>query len=178
MYQLRVRLNEETRAKIKLRVEFVPAPIWQFNLRSKQADELTWQSDLISLSKAIDPKDPSTLNNVVGPDAKEPGTLFGPRDFNLMFKTRTGPVEHSANSVMAAAPIGATGPAGTIPISAGAAEQPWALTAGTSIVSESASPAVVEKETSVAYLRPETAQSSSWTVIGLLWIALRRSPPR
>jgi len=36
MYQLRVRLNEETRAKIKLRVEFVPAPIWQFNLRSKE----------------------------------------------------------------------------------------------------------------------------------------------
>jgi glycyl-tRNA synthetase len=55
-----------------------------FNLRAKQADELHWQSDLVTLTTVPDHA------QVVGPDAREPGTLTEPREFNLMFKTFIG----------------------------------------------------------------------------------------
>ncbi|MDZ7372112.1 MAG: glycine--tRNA ligase [candidate division KSB1 bacterium] len=39
------------------------------------------------------------FKRIVGPDAKEAGTLTEPRQFNLMFKTFIGPVEDSANVI-------------------------------------------------------------------------------
>jgi glycyl-tRNA synthetase len=55
-----------------------------FNLRSKQADELQWESPLASLTTVSDPA------AVLAPDAKTLGTLTAPREFNLMFKTIVG----------------------------------------------------------------------------------------
>jgi glycyl-tRNA synthetase len=55
-----------------------------FNLRGKQVDELHWQGELLSLPAVKD------LSQVVGPDAKQLGTLTEPREFNLMFKTFVG----------------------------------------------------------------------------------------
>jgi glycyl-tRNA synthetase len=55
-----------------------------FNLRAKHADELSWQSDLVSLTTVDD------FARVLGPDAKQLGTLTEPREFNLMFKTYIG----------------------------------------------------------------------------------------
>src|SRR5262245_9573100 len=57
-----------------------------FNMRSKQAEELAWQSEIIALPAAA--KD--DMGAVLGPDAKELGTLTPPREFNLMFKTIVG----------------------------------------------------------------------------------------
>src|SRR5262249_57020252 len=55
-----------------------------FNLRAKNADELHWAGPLISLTTVKD------FSRVLGPDAKELGTLTDPREFNLMFKTIVG----------------------------------------------------------------------------------------
>ncbi|MDA7977340.1 MAG: glycine--tRNA ligase [Pirellulales bacterium] len=55
-----------------------------FKLRSKNADELSWTSDFVSLSAMSD------FAEVLGPDANELGTLTPPREFNLMFKTIVG----------------------------------------------------------------------------------------
>lgn len=55
-----------------------------FNLRSKDAGELAWESELVSLTTV------SELAEVLGPDAKATGTLTPPREFNLMFKTIVG----------------------------------------------------------------------------------------
>src|SRR5438270_779988 len=55
-----------------------------FNLRAKTADELHWDGPLVSLTAVQD------FARVLGPDAKEPGTLTPPREFNLMFKTIVG----------------------------------------------------------------------------------------
>jgi glycyl-tRNA synthetase len=55
-----------------------------FNIRAKNAEELAWDGDFIDLPAIED------LSQVLGPDAKEPGTLTSPRDFNLMFKTIVG----------------------------------------------------------------------------------------
>ena len=55
-----------------------------FNLRAKQADELAWEGPMASLTTVTD------LARVLGPDAKTPGTLTPPREFNLMFKTFIG----------------------------------------------------------------------------------------
>jgi glycyl-tRNA synthetase len=55
-----------------------------FNLRAKNADELHWDGGLVSLTTVKD------FSQVLGPDAKEPGTLTPPREFNLMFKTIVG----------------------------------------------------------------------------------------
>ena len=52
-----------------------------FNLRGKKADELHWEGGLVSLTAVTD------FAQVLGPDAKELGTLTPPREFNLMFKT-------------------------------------------------------------------------------------------
>jgi glycyl-tRNA synthetase len=54
------------------------------NLRAKNADELHWDGPLVSLATVKD------FSQVLGPDAKEPGTLTEPREFNLMFKTIVG----------------------------------------------------------------------------------------
>jgi glycyl-tRNA synthetase len=55
-----------------------------FNLRGKNADELHWDGPLVSLTTIQD------FAKVLGPDAKELGTLTEPREFNLMFKTYVG----------------------------------------------------------------------------------------
>ena len=55
-----------------------------FKLRAKDADELKWQSEFLTLPAVKE----SAL--VLGPDAKELGTLTDPREFNLMFKTFVG----------------------------------------------------------------------------------------
>ncbi len=55
-----------------------------FKLRAKNADELVWETDFISLPEVED------LSQVLAPDATELGTLTEPREFNLMFKTYVG----------------------------------------------------------------------------------------
>jgi glycyl-tRNA synthetase len=55
-----------------------------FNLRAKNVDELKWEGALVSLTAVTD------FATVLGPDAKELGTLMPPREFNLMFKTYVG----------------------------------------------------------------------------------------
>jgi glycyl-tRNA synthetase len=55
-----------------------------FNLRAKNAEDLKWDGDLVSLTTVSD------FSQVLGPDAKELGTLTQPREFNLMFKTYVG----------------------------------------------------------------------------------------
>jgi len=55
-----------------------------FDLRSKNADELQWQGEPVSLATIKD------TSAVLGPDAKTLGTLTEPREFNLMFKTIVG----------------------------------------------------------------------------------------
>ncbi|MEK6237693.1 MAG: glycine--tRNA ligase, partial [Planctomycetales bacterium] len=55
-----------------------------FNMRAKAAGDLKWDGDLVSLTTVDD------FSQVLGPDAKELGTLTEPREFNLMFKTRIG----------------------------------------------------------------------------------------
>lgn len=55
-----------------------------FNLRAKNVDELSWGGPLVCLTTIQD------FNQVLGPDAKEVGTLTPPREFNLMFKTYVG----------------------------------------------------------------------------------------
>ena len=54
------------------------------NLRSKDADKLQWDGQIASLTTVED------FSVVLGPDAKEVGTLTPPREFNLMFKTYVG----------------------------------------------------------------------------------------
>ena len=55
-----------------------------FNLRAKDAERLVWHGPLVSLTTVDD------FSHVLGPDAKELGTLTPPREFNLMFKTYVG----------------------------------------------------------------------------------------
>ncbi len=55
-----------------------------FNLRGKDAESLAWEGDLVSLTTISD------FSQVLGPDAKELGTLTPPREFNLMFETYVG----------------------------------------------------------------------------------------
>jgi glycyl-tRNA synthetase len=55
-----------------------------FKLRSKDAERLKWDGKVVNLTTVDD------LGQVLGPDAKEPGTLTEPREFNLMFKTFVG----------------------------------------------------------------------------------------
>src|SRR5437868_3843243 len=61
-----------------------------FNLRSKHADELAWQSELVSRTTIPD------FAAVLGPDATQLGTLTRPREFNLMLKTFVGCVSGAA----------------------------------------------------------------------------------
>jgi glycyl-tRNA synthetase len=55
-----------------------------FNLRDKNLDELNWVSPIICLTEIKE------FTEVLGPDARELGTLLPPREFNLMFKTYVG----------------------------------------------------------------------------------------
>src|SRR5262245_5749450 len=55
-----------------------------FNLRAKNADELKWDGPVESLTAV------RGFELVLGPDAKNLGTLTPPREFNLMFKTIVG----------------------------------------------------------------------------------------
>ncbi|MBA62125.1 MAG: glycine--tRNA ligase [Planctomycetaceae bacterium] len=55
-----------------------------FNLRAKHAEQLQWDTGYLNLTEVED------LTQVLGPDAKEVGTLTEPREFNLMFKTFVG----------------------------------------------------------------------------------------
>ncbi len=55
-----------------------------FNLRKKHADRLQWEGPVVSLTTVED------FSRVLGPDAKQLGTLTPPREFNLMFKTIVG----------------------------------------------------------------------------------------
>jgi len=62
-----------------------------FNLRAKQAEELAWQGPLVPLTGLDD------FAAVLGPDAKQPGTLTEPREFNLMFETHHGAVRDESS---------------------------------------------------------------------------------
>src|SRR3954465_3408561 len=55
-----------------------------FNLRAKNVEDLKWDGSMVNLTTAQD------FAAVLGPDAKEVGTLTPPREFNLMFKTVVG----------------------------------------------------------------------------------------
>jgi glycyl-tRNA synthetase len=55
-----------------------------FTLRAKNAAELVYHGPAASLTTVSD------FSKVLGPDAKELGTLTPPREFNLMFKTYVG----------------------------------------------------------------------------------------
>ena len=55
-----------------------------FKLRAKDAEQLQWDGDVISLDKLDD------LSKAFAPEAKAVGTLTDPREFNLMFKTIVG----------------------------------------------------------------------------------------
>jgi len=55
-----------------------------FKVRAKDADQLNWDSEYLTLDKLDD------FSKVLGPDAKSLGTLTEPREFNLMFKTTVG----------------------------------------------------------------------------------------
>ncbi len=61
-----------------------PKALKFFHLRAKDADQLSWDGDFITLPQV------DGLSNVLGPDAKTLGTLTEPREFNLMFKTYVG----------------------------------------------------------------------------------------
>jgi glycyl-tRNA synthetase len=60
-----------------------------FGLRAKQIEEIEWDGGLTGLSATV-AAGATTLGEVLGPDASEPGTLTDPREFNLMFETRIG----------------------------------------------------------------------------------------
>ena len=55
-----------------------------FNLRAKDAANLAWDGDAVSLTTVKE------NDKVLGPDAKTLGTLTEPREFNLMFPTTIG----------------------------------------------------------------------------------------
>src|SRR5262245_15036106 len=69
-----------------------------FNLRAKDADDLQWEGPLVPLLMLLPPTSAKSnegdayepFAQVLGPDAKELGTLTPPREFNLMFKTYVG----------------------------------------------------------------------------------------
>jgi glycyl-tRNA synthetase (class II) len=126
----------------------------------------------IVIISRIDRKEKSTDYN------PENGSLLTPaREFNLMFKTRTGPVEEAANALMAAAPVARiTEAADTSILVTSDSREQSALTAGTSMMPQSSSPPVVEDETSVAYLRPETAQSIFVQFKNILEVSRKKLP--
>lgn len=63
-----------------------------FGLRAKQADQLTFHGPVVALTTI------TQHDQVLGPDAKTPGTLTEPREFNLMFKTIIGAMGTEADA--------------------------------------------------------------------------------
>ena len=57
-----------------------------FNLRNKDADQLSWDGGFKSLEKI----DEADRGSIMAPDVLTLGTLTEPREFNLMFKTYVG----------------------------------------------------------------------------------------
>jgi glycyl-tRNA synthetase len=99
------------------------------------------------------------------------------RPFNLMFKTRVGPVDPrwSGGAMFPVSAAGATGPAG--PVSSQAElRDTRTLTAGTTVIHESASVLGAEDETAIAYLRPETAQSIFVQFKNILEVSRKKLP--
>jgi len=70
--------GDEARAAIEQRA------LKFFKLRAKQKERLQWDGPVVGLPTVDDP------SLVLGPDAKQLGTLTEPREFNLMFKTIVG----------------------------------------------------------------------------------------
>jgi len=70
----------------ELERELMKKALALFGMKNKEADQLQWQSEAISLAEIP----VSQYTEVVGPEASSPGTLTEPRDFNLMFKTVLG----------------------------------------------------------------------------------------
>ncbi|MBY0232334.1 MAG: glycine--tRNA ligase [Gemmataceae bacterium] len=64
--------------------EIEPKALKFFDLRAKQADQVSYEGTHAALSTLSD------FSSVLGPDAKTLGTLTPPREFNLMFKTIVG----------------------------------------------------------------------------------------
>jgi glycyl-tRNA synthetase len=64
-----------------------------FKLRNKEADQVTFDAEILSLDKVKDHL------QVLGADAKEIGTLTEPREFNLMFKSHAGALVTADNEV-------------------------------------------------------------------------------
>ncbi len=64
-----------------------------FNLRAKNVGELVWDSPMQDLTTTK-----GEFGDVLGPDAKELGTLTPPREFNLMFKTTIGALGGEADA--------------------------------------------------------------------------------
>jgi len=62
-----------------------------FGLKNKYADKLEWDGKIAGLPTVQDHA------GVLGPDAKELGTLTEPRDFNLMFETYMGALRDEEN---------------------------------------------------------------------------------
>lgn len=70
----------------ELEQELTKKALALFGMKNKEASQLQWQSEAVSL--ATIPLE--QYSSVVGPDADHPGTLTEPRDFNLMFPTTLG----------------------------------------------------------------------------------------
>jgi len=99
--------------------------------------------------------------------------LTEPRAFNLMFKTRVGPVDPrwSGTAIFPVSLQGATGPAGP-----SQPTQPSTMTAGTTIVPASGPVVSADDETAIAYLRPETAQSIFVQFKNILDVSRKKLP--
>jgi len=76
--------------------EITPRAMKFFKLRAKNAEELSFETDLIPFPEIVEKGAPTSdeygpdAEFVLGPDAKSLGTLTSPREFNLMFKTIVG----------------------------------------------------------------------------------------
>jgi len=99
--------------------------------------------------------------------------LTEPRAFNLMFKTRVGPVDprSSGTAIFPVSPQGATGPAGP-----SQPTHPSTMTAGTPIMPASGPVVSADDETAIAYLRPETAQSIFVQFKNMLDVSRKKLP--
>jgi len=99
--------------------------------------------------------------------------LTEPRAFNLMFKTRVGPVDPrwSGTAIFPVSLQGATGPAGL-----SQPTRPSTMTAGTIIMPASGPVVSADDETAIAYLRPETAQSVFVQFKNILEVSRKKLP--
>ena len=97
------------------------------------------------------------------------GELSDARPFNLMFKTRVGPVDPrwSGPSIL---PVSATGTIGP------AAPPPSVMLAGVATMGSKDTPLSDDDDAAVAYLRPETAQSIFVQFKNILEVARKKLP--